>query len=177
MRYYKEIDGKTVFYKDPLVVNGMQIYNPSEEQLLEAGWQIYVEPPVPEPTPQQLLQEAKAMKLAEIDDYNNSTSVNSFMVNGYKTWIPVELRAVFKTSLDAYIALGQPTMTKIWDGVEYTASPQDWLQMYYRVEYYASECQNVTDRHKIAVNAMTNIEDVEGFDITDGYPERLEFTI
>lgn len=177
-RYYKIIDGKTVFYGGEIIIIGeMQIINPTEEQLVEAGWQIYVEPPVPEPTPQQLLQEAKAMKLAEIDDYNNSTSVNSFMVNGYETWIPVELRAVFKTSLDAYIALDQPTMTKIWDGVEYTTSPQNWLQMYYRVEFYANECQNVTDRHKIAVNAMTNIEDVEGFDITAGYPERLEFSI
>lgn len=174
-RYYKIIDGKTVFYNGGIIVIGdSQIINPTEEQLLEAGWMVWEEP---EPTPQQLLQEAKAMKLAEIDEYNNSTSVNSFMVNGYETWIPVELRAVFKTSLDAYIALGQSTMTKIWDGVEYTTSPQNWLQMYYRVEFYANECQNVTDRHKIAVNAMTNVEDVEGFDITADYPSKLEFSI
>ena len=177
-RYYKIIDGKTVFYGGEIIIIGdKQIINPTEEQLLEAGWQIYVEPPVPEPTPAQLLQEAKAMKIAEIDNYNNSPSVNSFIVNGYETWIPVELRAVFKTSLDAYIALGQPTMTKIWDGVEYTTSPQNWLQMYYQVEFYANECQNVTDRHKIAVNAMTSVEDVEGFDIMADYPERLEFSV
>ena len=177
-RYYKIEEGKTIFYNGGIIVIGdKQIINPNEEQLLEAGWMIYIEPPVPEPTPAQLLQEAKNMKIQEIEDYNNSTSVNSFIVNGYETWIPVELRAVFKTSLDAYIALGQPTMTKIWDGVEYTTSPQNWLQMYYRVEFYANECQNVTDRHKIAVNAMTNIEDVEAFDITVGYPERLEFSI
>lgn len=47
-QYYKEIDGKTVFYKDPLVVNGMQIYNPSEELLFAAGWIEYT-PPEPEP--------------------------------------------------------------------------------------------------------------------------------
>ena len=50
-QYYKEIDGKTVFYKDPLVVNGMQIYNPSEELLLAAGWMVYTPPPAP-PTPE-----------------------------------------------------------------------------------------------------------------------------
>lgn len=176
-QYYKIIDGKTVFYKDPLVINGMQIYNPSEELILAAGWMEYTLPPTPKPTPQQFLQEAKDIKIAEIEAYNNSTDVNSFTVNGYETWIPVELRAVFKTSLDAYIALEQPTMTKIWDGVEYTTSPQNWLQMYYRVEFYANECQNVTDRHKITINAMTNIEDVEAFDITADYPERLEFSI
>lgn len=48
MRYYKTIDGKTVFYRDPLVVDGMQIFNPSEELILAAGWMEYVEPE-PEP--------------------------------------------------------------------------------------------------------------------------------
>ena len=51
MRYYKIIDNVTVFYKDPLVVNGMQIYNPSEELLLAAGWMVYTPPPAP-PTPE-----------------------------------------------------------------------------------------------------------------------------
>ena len=47
-QYYKIIDGKTVFYHDPLIVNGMQIYNPSEELILAAGWMEYT-PPEPAP--------------------------------------------------------------------------------------------------------------------------------
>lgn len=50
-QYYKLIDGKVVLYKDPLIVDGMQIYNPSEELLLAAGWMEYTPPPTPEPTP------------------------------------------------------------------------------------------------------------------------------
>lgn len=50
-QYYKIIDGVTVFYKDPLIVDGMQIYNPSEELLLAAGWIEYTPPPAPEPEP------------------------------------------------------------------------------------------------------------------------------
>lgn len=50
-QYYKLIDGQTVFYKDPLLINGMQIYNPSEELLLAAGWMEYTPPPTPEPEP------------------------------------------------------------------------------------------------------------------------------
>lgn len=177
-RYYKLIDKKNVFYLGGMIqIGDTYIAHPTEEQMLEAGWMVYVDPPVPEPTYDELLSRAKNSKIAEIDTYNNSSNVNSFTVNGYETWIPVELRAVFKTSLDSYIALEQPIMTKIWEGVEYTASPHDWLQMYYRLEYYANECQNVTDRHKIAVNAMTNIADVEAFDVTQGYPERLVFNI
>lgn len=47
MIYYKIIDGETVFYKDPLIVDGMQIYNPSEELILAAGWMEYTPPPAP----------------------------------------------------------------------------------------------------------------------------------
>ena len=47
MRYYKIIDGQTVFYKDPLIVDGMQIYNPSDELIKTAGWMEYTPPPAP----------------------------------------------------------------------------------------------------------------------------------
>lgn len=50
-KYYKLIDGVTVFYHDPLIVQGMQIYNPSEELILAAGWMEYTPPPAPEPEP------------------------------------------------------------------------------------------------------------------------------
>ena len=46
-QYYKIIDGQTVFYKDPLIVDGMQIYNPSEEVIKMAGWMEYTPPPAP----------------------------------------------------------------------------------------------------------------------------------
>lgn len=48
MQYTKEIDGKTVFFREPLIVDGMQIYNPSEELILAAGWMPYTPPPTPE---------------------------------------------------------------------------------------------------------------------------------
>lgn len=47
MIYYKIIDGQTVFYKDPLIVDGMQIYNPSDELIKAAGWMEYTPPPAP----------------------------------------------------------------------------------------------------------------------------------
>lgn len=47
MMYYKIIDGQTVFYKDPLIIDGMQIYNPSDELIKTAGWMEYTPPPTP----------------------------------------------------------------------------------------------------------------------------------
>ena len=47
MRYFKEIDGKKVFFDGILKINGKQIINPTEEQILADGWVEYV-PPVAE---------------------------------------------------------------------------------------------------------------------------------
>jgi hypothetical protein len=43
------------------------------------------------------------------------------------------------------------------------------------LEIYASEALNTTERHKIAINALQTIEDVEAYDYTTGYPEKLQF--
>ena len=177
-RYYKIIDGKTIFYNGGIIVlNDRQIINPTEEQLLEVGWQIYVEPPVPEPTPAQRLREAKDIKLSEIESYDESPEVNGIIVNGSQAWIPADKRAILKTSVDAYKALGIESITKVWEGVEYTASADEWLFMIAKVEVYASECYNTTARHKAAVEALDNIDDVEKYDYTLNYPDMLEFNI
>lgn len=72
-QYYKIIDGKTVFYKDPLVINGMQIYNPSEELILAAGWMEYTPPePAPidstvyEPDEYAIVQKLKQLAQAQV---------------------------------------------------------------------------------------------------------------
>ena len=174
-RYYKIIDGRTVFYNGEIIIIGdVQIINPTEEQLLEAGWMVWEEP---EPTPEELLRQAKDNKLAEIDSYDNSDSVNGIIVNGVQLWIPADKRAILKASVDAYKTLGIDPITKVWEGVEYTATADDWLRMIATVEVYASECFNTTARHRAAVESMTTVEEVEAFDVTTGYPAMPEFNV
>ena len=179
-QYYKIVDEEMVFFHEPLIVDDMQIINPTEEQILAAGWTEYVAPepePIPEPTPEELLQIAKDNKIGQIIAYDNSDAVNSIIVNGVKLWIPADKRAILKTSVDAYKALGIENITKVWEGSEYTATADQWLLMIAKVEVYASECYNTTARHKAAVEALDNIDDVEAFDITSDYPQILEFNI
>lgn len=44
MRYYKEINGKRVFFNGILQVGDKQIINPTREQIVADGWQEYVTP-------------------------------------------------------------------------------------------------------------------------------------
>lgn len=48
MRYYKEINGKRVFFGGILQVGDKQIINPTHEQIVANGWSEYI-PPVSEP--------------------------------------------------------------------------------------------------------------------------------
>lgn len=43
------------------------------------------------------------------------------------------------------------------------------------LEVYAGDALNVTESHKAAVNALETIEEVDNFDITTGYPDKLSF--
>lgn len=45
-RYAKLTEGKIQFYKDPLQKDGMDIYSPSVDTLLEAGFKLYTDEPI-----------------------------------------------------------------------------------------------------------------------------------
>ena len=45
------------------------------------------------------------------------------------------------------------------------------------LELYALNCYNVTAKHKVAIEGLTNIEDIINYDYTVGYPDKLNFTI
>lgn len=40
-QYKRTIDGVTEYYREPLIYDGKQIWNPSEEMILAAGWEEY----------------------------------------------------------------------------------------------------------------------------------------
>lgn len=173
MKYYKIIDNKQVFFTGS-VLNTEQgiIVNPTDEQMLAAGWQVYVEP---EPTAEELLTNAKNEKLMQIDVYDSSSNVEEFTINGTPMWLGHELRQQIRTSADAYEAAGYENMTKVFNGTEFTFPIALWRQMLNALEIYAAEALNTTERHKVAVAALTNIQDVIDYDYTQGYPTKLEF--
>lgn len=171
--YYKIIDNETVFFTgNVLYTDAATIINPSEDMLLEAGWSIYTPP---EPTNAEKLAMAKVSKIAEIEEYDSSTEVEEFTINGTPMWLGHELRQQIRTSAEAYQAMGAEQMTKVFGGVEYTFPISAWIQMLNALEVYAAEALNTTERHKAAVQAMTRRKDVEDYDYTTNYPTKLVF--
>lgn len=171
------------FYQEgsSVVIDGQRYFAPlTDEQMIAAGYEEYVpptpEPPTPpEPTPEELLERARQEKLMEIDSYDQSPAVNSFTINGQEMWLTVDERQQIATQISANEAVGREIMTRYFGGQAFTFPISTWKQMLVAVEVYAGDALNVTESHKAAVEAMDNIEDIEAFDITQGYPEKLVF--
>ena len=68
------------------------------------------------------------------------------------------------------------TDTTLWaNGVQYPLPLSTAVKMLYALEVYASMCYDQTQAHLAAIDAMTSVEEVEAYDHTAGYPEKLRF--
>lgn len=176
--YVKEIDGQTVKKKAKDIVlkttRGI-VFNPSEAMLLADGWTEYVRPTPPEPTEEQKFAIAKERKKVEIEEYDTSTEVDGFYIGETLLWLPLEKRTGLKLRFEAEKASGK-TETTLWDnGVQYPLNIETAIQMLYALEVYASMCYDQTQAHLAAIDALTTIEEVEAYDYTTGYPDKLHF--
>lgn len=128
------------------------------------------EPPVEMPTD---IDMAKAAKIAEIAAYSDSDAVNSLTFNGLKTWLTRTVRDGYDTSITAAKNLGETNVTFMVGDNEMQLPVEQARRVLDLVQRYADACFIVTERHKIAVRALQTVEEVEAYDYTTGYPEKL----
>ena len=90
-RYYKTVDGKEVFFREPLILDGMQIFNPSEDLLLAAGWMEYIEPePEPvdetkyEPYPEEIVDKLKKLLQDKVAQQTDDEALENIEL--FPTW-------------------------------------------------------------------------------------------
>lgn len=163
-----------VFASDTIELNGCVVCNPNDEQLMLAGYKEYVEP---EPTVEELLEQAKAQKIAEIDAYDTSSAVNGFILNGERVWLDFELRDRVYQGNERLQRIGR-TDTTLWLGKQcYNLSIEQAQNIISHIEAYAKDCYNVTAAHKKAVSELTDIAEVLTYDYTAGYPAQLKMEV
>ena len=160
------------------VENGVFTGIPSEEQLTAWGFVEWIEPA---PTPQQLLEQAKTNKIADIEAYDNSDEVNGFdiVMNGQTmaAWLTPDKRSDYKNSLDSAELLGMTEVHPVFNGMALTIPIQTAKMALAKIQIYANQCYGVTEQHKANVMALTTIEEVEAYQYKSGYSERLRFEI
>ena len=119
----------------------------------------------------------KQKKLAALSEYDNHEDVNSFTVNGLSAWLTVPERTNYNTSIAAAELLGHETVTFLIAGQVLTVSTLQAKQMLAAVQLYADACYIVTQTHAANIKAMDDVANVMAYDFTQGYPEKLVFTI
>lgn len=125
--------------------------------------------------PERTLDQAKFEKKEQINQYDSSDNVNSFTINGNTMWLTVEERQQIATQISANEAAGRENMTRWFNETEFTFPIATWKQMLVALEVYAGDALNVTEAHKAAVDVLDSIEDVDNYDYTADYPEKLIF--
>lgn len=124
-----------------------------------------------------LINAAKQRKLDEITAYNTSDNVDAFLLNGEKHWLTLDERKAAELSTKAHLTLGHDTTEQCLGGKFYIIPCNTLLIMLAQLEVYALSCFNNAIRQQAEVNALTSLEEVENYDVTQGYPEMLTFTI
>lgn len=120
---------------------------------------------------------AQKMVLEQIDKYDTSPSVNGFMLNGLRVWLNKDTRVGLMNSTQIAKAMGKTTTTLWFGGMQIEVNCDKAIVLLSALEMYALECFNVTAAHKKAVAELNTVEDVLGYDYTQGYPEQLKMEV
>lgn len=128
------------------------------------------------------LEDAKIDKLMQIEAYDRSEAVNSFTVvlaedNVIQHWLTPDQRANYKNSVDAAKLVGLEELHPVFNGIQLTLPTQMAEMALAQIQLYADRCFIVTETHKSEVNALKDIDAIDAYDETAGYPEHLTFNI
>ena len=127
--------------------------------------------------PRTDLQVAKTEVLRKIDEYDTSSNVNSFKLNGVDVWLSKDTRVGLMNSISIEKDAGKEQSVLWLNGICITINCDAAVQMLSSLELYALACYNKTAEHKLAVSQLTDVSKVKAYDYTAGYPDKLSFTI
>lgn len=169
----KYIKNGIIYNEVKFITEGdMNVVNPTHEQIINAGYETYIEPI---PTPEQLLEGFRQNKIYEIDAYDKSAAVNVFYLGEVPMWLDKETRTGLKLRFESEETIGRTTTTLWYDNICYTLPIDDAKLMLVQLEVYASDCFDVTAQHKSNIYGLNIREEIETYDYTVGYPEKLHF--
>ena len=177
-------DGSMDFLGKVLKIDGRQIINPSEGQILAAGYVEYVPPTPVEPTEEELLAEAKRKKIETLDLYDNSSEVNDCIIvyqgEELHYWASKTERNDLKNAVRDCISMGRGMYRlDLRDrGISIDLPCEALLQMMAALEVYAIDCYNKTTDHRFAIEACTTEVAVKAYEFRGvGYPAKCRFEV
>lgn len=119
----------------------------------------------------------KSEKIRKIEEYDTSTNVNGFQLNGVTIWLDKATRVGLMNSTTIAKNMGNENTTLWLGNIKIEVNCDKAIQLLSALEMYALQCFNVTASHKKTVSELTSIKEIEDFDITADYPDQLVISI
>ena len=125
--------------------------------------------------PVRTVEDARLEMMSNINYYDNSNYVNAFYLKDVEIWLDKATRAGLKLRFEAESAIEQENTSLWYKNTQFTLPVKDAIQMLYAIEIYASACYDNTQRHLAEINKLETVEDIDNYDYTAGYPDKLYF--
>ena len=157
----------------PLSKKQVEFYNNNPAATVKEVWDMELAS-----VDEKTIEDAKMEALLRIDEYDNSSSVNDFTINNIiHAWFTPSERTNYSLSINAAKLLNQETLVfAVGDNV-LQVTTEDAEKMLAAIQLYADNCFMVTKRHKLAIEALETIEEVDTYNYMVGYPEKLNFNL
>lgn len=122
----------------------------------------------------------RRLKVLEAIAYDASASVNSFLIGGMPMWLDRETRVSLTITIAAYKAYSLTDIT-LWttgsNPIPITLPLGTLENLLRALEMYAKGCYDTTAQHKATIQTLQTKEEIESYDFTEGYPEKLSVII
>lgn len=169
-RYIELSEDQINYHNDYPEADIVTIMNVSVYQNGEVIWHISDAPVT--------LESVKENKLSELSEYDNSDNVNDFTVNNeIHGWFTQEQRSNYKSSIESAKLLGIDELQVFIGNTLFTLSTSQAELMLAQIQMYADRCFIITKEHKLQIESLNTIEEVQNYNFTTNYPEKLNFTL
>ena len=121
------------------------------------------------------ISEIRDMKLSEIQQYDKSETVNLFSIGDSSGWFDKSTRVGLQNSINIEKGSGKVDTTLWIANKPFILSIEVALDILRQIELYAISCNNVTQTHIATVIGLTDKAEIEGYDFTVAYPDKLLF--
>lgn len=117
----------------------------------------------------------REIRIKELEARDSSSEVNEFTYMGKKMWFDKVTRTCIVYSMQTEQNAGK-TETVLYDndGEGHTLPITTAIELFGALELYAKACYNQTALHKNALLALDSVDDILAYDITVGYPEKID---
>jgi len=117
----------------------------------------------------------KKFRLQELAERDASAEINEFTFYGVKMWFGDADRSKLSKRFATDEADGKENTKIVYDNTVYTLPVSDAKAMLHQIESYARDCFDQTNLHRQSISELDSVEDLLAYDITAGYPTKLEF--